>query len=141
MKYDTKEILEGKHNGKIVWICDFRYNDFNNKPIRHVKPIKVIIRDKSEADKRIYYSDSFFSEFKKDGNVSNSSVIKLFDNTGYRSFPGFALQVFSTEKECIKKYKSLALEAEKEFDKWREIKINNMRFTEQYIQEAVMYEK
>lgn len=43
MEYNTKEIADGKHNGKEVWICDFRYTDSNNKPIRHVKPTKAMI--------------------------------------------------------------------------------------------------
>lgn len=139
MQYKTEELRDGKHNGKEVWICDFRYNDFNNKPIRHVKPTKVIIRPTSETTKRVYYSDSFFSEIKKDGSFSNSSLIKLFDNTGYRSFPGVALNVFSTEKECIEQYRKLGLQAEKDFEKWRADQISGMRVTEREIQEIVMY--
>lgn len=141
MEYNTKEVAGGKYNGKEVWICDFRYTDFNNKPIRHVKPTKVIVRSITETTKRVYYSNSFFSEIKKDGSVSKSSLIRLYDNTGYRSYPGIPLNVFSTEKECLKKYKELSLESEKAFEKWREEQIATMQLTEKYIQDAVMYEK
>jgi len=103
MKLDTEEIRKGRHNGKFVWICDYRWKDFNKRPNRNVKPTKVLIRDCSETYKRVNYSNSFFSEIKKD-KVVNSSVIKLFDNTGWRSFTGIALNVFTEEGECVEYY-------------------------------------
>lgn len=99
MKLEAKEIREGVHNGKEVWICDYRWKDFNKRPNRNIKPTLVFIRDCSETYKRVNYSNSYFSEIKKD-KVVNSSVIKLFDNTGWRSFAGLALNVFTEQKEC-----------------------------------------
>lgn len=140
MEVKTEEIIKGLHNGKEVWICDYRFTDFDKKPIRNVKPTKVLIRPISETNKTIYYSNTFFSEIKKDKVVA-SSVIKLYDNTGFRSFPGVALNVFTTEKECLEKYRKQGLTIENEFEKWREDKISHMKILERDIQEVIMYGK
>lgn len=132
MQLKTKEVADGLHTGKEVWICDLRWNDFNNKPIRDITPKKVIVRPISETKKRVYYSEIFFSEIKNDKVVS-SSVIGLFDNTGYRSYTGVPLNVFTTEAECIKNYKKLAHEAYKSFLEWKQIQLNYINGVEEKI--------
>lgn len=114
MKLKTKDLQDGKHIGEELWVCDYRYSDFNNKPIRHVPPIKVNCLSIDETDKTVYYSECFFREGKK-----KSSLIKLFDNTGYRSFPGIALEVFTTEQECIDAYNSAKNKLREEFKKYK----------------------
>ena len=115
MKLDTRRVANGEYIGQELWICDYRYNDFGNKPIRHVKPIKVNCLSIRETDKRVYYSECFFREGEK-----KSSLIKLFDNTGYRSFPGVALEVFTTEEECVKAYNSAKEKLRKDFQQYKE---------------------
>ena len=122
MKLETKEIADGIHNGKTVWICDYRWTDFDKKEDRNVKPTQVLIRSTEETTKRVNYSHSFFSEIKKD-KVSNSSLIKLFDNTGYRWYTGVALNVFTEEEECRDFYKKQANIILKSFEKYKENKI------------------
>lgn len=86
--------------GKTVWICDFRFNDVLEKPIRHVQPTEVTIVDNSELPKgkKVYYSDVFFRP------VGTKKAIGPYDNTGYRSYPGTSVQVFLSERECREKY-------------------------------------
>jgi hypothetical protein len=127
MKLDVKEIRDGEHNGKIIWICDYRWTDFDKKEDRNIKPTQVSIRDCSETNKRVKYSNSFFSEIKKD-KVVNSSLIKLFDNTGYRSYAGIALNVFTEEKECREYYKKQAKEVFKTFEKYRDDKLSRLNW-------------
>lgn len=114
MKLDTKELQDGLHTGKEVWICDWRFNDFNNKAIRHVKPTKVRIKNIQETSKRIYYSDCFFGDDKK-----KSVAISLFDNTGYRTYPGTALQCFTEENECKNAYEIARKENLKKFIEYK----------------------
>ena len=125
MELDTKELREGQHNGKEVWICDYRWNDFDIKQTRNIKPTKVLIRSSSEIKKTVYYSNCFFSEIKKD-KVINSSVIKLYDNTGFRSYAGVSLNVFTEEEECREFYKKQAKEVFAEFDKYRKGKLKRL---------------
>lgn len=125
MKLEIKELRDGKHNGKTVWVCDFRWTDFDKKEDRNIKPTQVLVRSTSETAKRVNYSDSFFSEIKKD-KVVNSSMIKLFDNTGYRSYAGVALNVFTEESECRAHYKKQANEVLKAFEKYREDKLSRL---------------
>ncbi len=102
---DIQSIKSGKNNGQIVWICDLRYNDYSNKPIRHIKPTRVLIRSNSEINKTIYYSDSHFVALNNKDEIVKSKVFSLYDNTGFRSFTGVALQVFETEQECMDAYR------------------------------------
>jgi hypothetical protein len=125
MKLEIKELREGSHNGKIVWICDYRWTDFYKKENRNIKPTQVLIRSTSDTTKTGYYSSSFFSEIKKD-KVANSSIIRLFDNTGYRSYAGVALNVFTEEKECIDFYKKQANIVLKCFEKYKEDKLERL---------------
>lgn len=123
MKLDTNEVREGKYIGQELWICDYRYTDFNNKPIRHVPPTKVNCLSIKDTDKRVYYSECFFREGSK-----KSSLIKLFDNTGYRMCPGTALNVFTTEEECREHYLA---QKEKLRGKFKEYKQQQLRILEQ----------
>lgn len=86
-------------DGKTVWICDYRINNFDEKPIRKVLPQKVVIRSNAETKKRVYYSESHFAPLSKKGQPLKK-VIPLFDNTGFRYRTGTPLNVFTTEKEC-----------------------------------------
>ena len=122
MKIDTYELRQGGHNGKIVWICDYRWSDFDKKEDRNIKPTKVLIRSTDETTKRVNYSNCFFSEIKKD-KVVNSSMIKLFDNTGYRSYAGVAVHLFTEEDECKKYYKKQVAEV---FDNFKEYSDNKL---------------
>ena len=102
---ETQEIRDAKWDGKIVWICDFRYNDYSNKPIRSIKPSKVLVRNNSKTTRTIYYSESHFIGLNKNNEPLKSKIITLFDNTGHRSYTGVALNCFETEEECVKHYK------------------------------------
>lgn len=98
-------------DGKVLWICDFRYLDNKyGKPIRHIKPTKVLVRNNSETTKLIYYSESHFIALgKNDKNIGK--VISLFDNTDYRSIKGTPVQIFDTETKCIKQYQIFVSDA------------------------------
>jgi hypothetical protein len=93
------EIASGQRNGEIIWVCDIRKPDLHKKAIRSVQPTRVMVRPISECTQRIYYSESFLSPLnKKDEPLSK--VIKVYDNTGYRSYAGIGLFGFTTEEEC-----------------------------------------
>lgn len=93
-------VSNGENNGSRVWVCDLRWTDFNNKPIHKVEPTFVEITPSTEVKGHIYYSDSVFLPINKKGSVLKSKVIKLYDNTGFRSYPGIALRIFRDEREC-----------------------------------------
>lgn len=99
MQYDITDITSGKMDGENVWVCDFRYRDRTKQPIRNVPPTYVIVTPSSETSKTIYYSHSYFRPIGKNG--ATSRIIKPFDNTGYRSYPGEPLKVFDHEEECV----------------------------------------
>ncbi len=103
---NIQDIRDGKLDGQYIWICDFRFKDFRNKPIRNVKPQKVLVRNNSELNKNkiIYYSSSHFIALNKKDEPIKSKVIGLFDNTGFRSYTGIAVNCFETEEECRKCY-------------------------------------
>jgi len=102
----SEAIANGQHNGEFVYICDIRHsgNPFD-KFVRHVPPQRVFIRSNSEApaNKRIYYSESHFVKLKRNGDPG-ATIIPLFDNTGYRSSTGTAVQVFLTMQEANDMY-------------------------------------
>ncbi|WP_336761317.1 hypothetical protein [Paenibacillus sp. USHLN196] len=81
--------------GEEVWICDYRYNDVDNKAIRHIQPKKVVVVSNEDLpkNKRVYYSEFHFREIKENGKLS-STVIAPYDNTGYRSYGGVSLNIF-----------------------------------------------
>lgn len=100
-----------------VWICDYRYNDIDNKPIRHVQPKKVVVVGNEELpkNKKVYYSDFHFRAIKENGKPS-SAIIAPYDNTGYRSYTGESLNIFYSEKECKQHYKKQCKENIKKFE-------------------------
>jgi len=104
--------------GDKIWICDYRYNNRTiEKPIRHVKPTHVIV-DSNEnlpKGKRIYYSEYHFKV------VKNNKIIGPFDNTGYRSLSGIAVQVFYTEQEAVSYYSKRCSEIKNEAIKERDL--------------------
>jgi hypothetical protein len=102
---EIKKITSGELNGETVWICDLRYTDFANKPIRHVRPTQVMVRPNSETKKKIYYSESHFAVIGKNGKPLKSKIIAPYDTTGYRAYTGTPVSCFCLEKECIQHYK------------------------------------
>ena len=108
---ETQDIINGKLDGQKIWICDLRYNDYSNKPVRHVIPMEVFVVNKDKVNKKIYYSNSCFLKINKNGEAVNSAVIPLFDNTGFRSYTGEPVKCFDNKEECIDYYKKQAQEA------------------------------
>ncbi|MBE7896095.1 hypothetical protein G7L40_20655 [Paenibacillus polymyxa] len=103
--------------GEEVWICDYRYNDVDNKAIRHIPPKKVVVVNNEDLpkNKRVYYSEFHFRELKESGKLS-STVIAPYDNTGYRAYTGVSLNIFYDKEECIKHYLNQCVENLKQFD-------------------------
>ncbi len=112
MQIDIKEIVEAnsKWIGKTVWICDFRRPDIDKKPIRHLKPTKVIVRSNKDMTKKktIYYSENHFCKLNNKDEIVESGVIPVFDNTGYRAYTGVPVSVFDNEQECNQNYCKMA---------------------------------
>jgi hypothetical protein len=104
MKIDHKEIARGQWDGQLIWVCDFRQDDLNKKPIRNISPTQVKVRPNTETRNRVNYSQSFTSPLNKKTGVPLSKEIKIFDNTGWRSYTGVALAAFTTEEECMAHY-------------------------------------
>ena len=129
MKLETDDVKKGKYIGQELWICDYRYNDFSNKPVRRIPPTKVICLSIEDTDKRVNYSLCFFREGEK-----KSSLIKLFDNTGYRSFPGVPLQVFTEEKECIEAYNLAKEKLREEFKEYKKQQLDSLSKLEKLLQ-------
>lgn len=102
MRVSTKEIRDGLHDGKQVWICHYLQPDLDKKPLRSVPPQLVIVRPISDLPKgkKVYYSESFFSPINLKTGKPLSKVISPVDNTGYRGRPGNELYVFDSEEEC-----------------------------------------
>ena len=99
---DIRCVANGSMDGATLWVCDLRYKDYTQKPIRNVPPTKVVVV--ANGTTKVYYSQSHFRTLKKDGTAS-SKVIKPYDNTGFRSYTGEPLNVFETEGECVAKYR------------------------------------
>ena len=100
----SKKPLDKFKVGETVYICDYRLNrDHDARPIRHVKPTKVMIVSNNELpkNKTVYYSEYHFRPFNKNGTLS-TRVIAPFDNTGYRSYTGICVNIFKTLDECTK---------------------------------------
>jgi hypothetical protein len=129
---DIKKITNGEMNDVKVWICDLRYTDYSNKPIRNIKPIEVLVRSNSETSKRVYYSESHFVEFNKKGEPLKSKIKAPFDGTGYRSYAGVSLNCFDNEKECVNHYKKQVKIAIKGLEEHRECiaEVVNKKITE-----------
>jgi len=109
MQVDHKEVTNGSRNGETLYVCAYLRPDKDKKPIRSLAPIEVVVMDNSTTNKRVYYSESHFRPIGKSGNVT-SRVIPVFDNTGFRTFPGDPLYIFTTEKEAIDCWNGIAQE-------------------------------
>jgi len=107
MKLNTDDISKGKLDGETVWVCDFRFDDYSNKPIRKVKPVEAVIKSGSTSKENGYGSLSHFVK-KKD----MKTIIKLNDNS-YRCTP---LAVFDNQEECEKHYEKQKIEAQEGFN-------------------------
>lgn len=101
MKINENNI--GDYVGRTLYVCDFRYNDIFKKPIRHIKPTEVVVIRKEDTTKTIYYSSHCFAPVKR-GNPDNNKAISVFDNTGFRSYPGEPVQIFDNYEECKQAY-------------------------------------
>ena len=53
MQIGNDDIRNGKYDGQVVYICDYRLGDkgIHAKPIRNVKPMKVLVRSNKELPK------------------------------------------------------------------------------------------
>ena len=115
--------LENLTAGQKVYICDFRQEDLNKKPIRNIQSmiVQVVSNNDLPKNKTVYYSDVHFRMIKSKGEGVTSRIIPPFDNTGYRSYPGVMLNIFDNYEECANFYNSQVddviqrLEHEKEF--------------------------
>ena len=87
--------------GQEVFICDYRYNDYDKKPIRKIPPTKVKVFSNYDLpkNKRVYYSNIHFRPINEKGKIL-SRIIAPFDNTGYRSITGTCVNIASTIEEC-----------------------------------------
>ena len=118
MEYSIEEITSGNLDGKHVYVCDYRLNDeINKKPIRNVRPQRVLVRSNSETKQRVFYSESHFVALKADGTPA-SKIIKPYDNTGYRSYPGVPLHVFDDWEECKAFFEGQLEAAAVSLEKW-----------------------
>jgi len=105
VQIETKEVMTGLKDGRIVWICSYNQPDLNKKPLRNVPPTEVMVvpNDELPENKRIYYSESHFRPVGKDGSPLKKYLSPV-DNTGYRSMCGNMIDVFENEDECVKKW-------------------------------------
>ena len=103
MRIETKLVRDGKHIGKKVWVCHYNRPDMQKKPLRNLPPTEVLIRsiDELPKNKKIYYSEVFFSPLNKKGEPL-AKYISPVDNTGYRMCCGNEIYIFNNEAECKK---------------------------------------
>lgn len=110
MRIDIDKITSGEMRGEVIYVCDYRKPDLFKKAARNLPPTKVVIytqKDYDDAGKKapqVYYSNCALVPLNNKEQPVWSRVIKPYDNTGYRSYPGIALEAFSTEEECIDAY-------------------------------------
>lgn len=109
---DYENNLTQGHSNEPVWVCDLRYEDYGNKPIRHVAPTLVIPRDNTELpkSKTVYYSPIHFVKLKANGEPG-AQIIAPFDNTGFRGRTGHSVFVFTSKEECENHYETLKVVA------------------------------
>lgn len=95
MKFDPKEVADGLHDGKIVWICDYLYDSILDIPHRNVLPTRVIITACPPIPAH-RECKSYFSIMK--GDDAGQTVIKLYDSSGR------PVKIFSDRDKCEKEY-------------------------------------
>lgn len=113
MRIEIEKILDGSYLWAELWVCDLRFHNYSQKPIRHVKPQLVVVRSNEETNITTYYSDYHFAIKSKDGY--KKAIIKVFDNTGFRAYTGVALAVFDNEIECKEFYQQQVKECREGF--------------------------
>lgn len=122
MKYeDYKTHLLTFPDALQVWVCDFRFDDYANKPIRHVTPQLVEVTDNALLPKfkKVYYADHHFRPVLNKGKIG-AKIIAPYDNTGFRGYTGNSLNIFLTRLECEEFYKSQCLIAKAGLEKYRD---------------------
>ncbi|GAA4879094.1 hypothetical protein GCM10023310_69020 [Paenibacillus vulneris] len=119
--------------GDIVYICDYRFNDIDNQPIRHIPPMKVVVCSNEDLpkNKRVYYSEVHFRPIGTNGKVQ-SRIIAPFDNTGYRAYTGTSLNIFYDEQKSKDFYRTQCKENIKRFN---EAKVNKVAYYDKKIEE------
>jgi len=90
------DITSGSMDGKTVWICHYNRPDMNKKPLRCIPPTKCIVVSNEATMKKIYYSSSHFAKVK---------IYAPFDNTGFRSYSGNPVHVFTDELQCVESWR------------------------------------
>ena len=118
MQIQTKEVREGLHTGKTVWICHYNRPDMHKKALRNVPPTKCLIKSTDELpnNKTIYYSQAYFTPYNKTGKLS-TKIISPVDNTGFRTRCGNELYVFDNEEDCNAEWNTQVNNHAKRIDK------------------------
>lgn len=110
MRIDVNDVIESAMSGDVVYVCDYRKPDLDNKPIRNVRPTKCIVYTKADFEKaakkwpNVYYSNTVLVPLNKKDEPLWSKPIKVFDNTGYRSYTGVPAEFFDNMEECVAAY-------------------------------------
>jgi len=105
-----------KYDGAFFWVCDYRFNTMDKKPIRHIKPMRVQMRQTIEDHpfyNGIHYIIRFYKLNKK-GEASASNPLKLWDNTSWAE----PLKIFTEEAECRAAYRALCIKNEERLYEW-----------------------
>lgn len=116
MRLDVENIIDGSMRGQIVYACDYRKPDMNKKAIRNVSPEKCVIyteQDFEDAGRKwpnVYYSVTVLLPLNKKDEPIWSRPIKVFDNTGYRSYTGVPIEFFDNMEECVEAYNTAVQE-------------------------------
>ena len=108
MIIDAVKVANGDYDGKELFICHLNIPDILKKPLRNIEPTKVLIiseNDPVNKGKRVNYSNSLFQTYSKDGKLSKKTL-KIYDNTGYRSFRGNPVYIFDNFDDCVAQWKN-----------------------------------
>lgn len=105
---------------KQVWVCDIRFDDYANKPIRRVVPqfVETTSNEALPKNKKVYYADYHFRPILGSGKIG-AKIIAPYDNTGFRGYTGVSLNIFLTQKECEEFYKEQCEKAKAGLEKYK----------------------
>lgn len=100
-------------NGEIAadhrfWVVDVRYENVDNKPVRNVLPIEVMLAQNNVNDPRYYRHEFTFRPFKPNGELSAKSIA-IYPSV-YRSRPEDSLHIFLTKEEAEAKFQEQCFE-------------------------------
>ena len=126
MRIETEKVRAGLLDGETVYVCHYLHPEISNKPLRNLPPTKVLVRCNDEISKNIYYSESHFVAFNKNGTLSKK-VFSPVDNTGYRSRHGNEVHVFDNYGECAESWNTQIEACLPQFDE--EIRLIEQRRT------------